>query len=122
MAGDILRTVNGGYNKADVLSKIDAYTVLIMTIDENLMSDAAVNAELLRIKEMPLRQNKKGMIFSKSGLATTALAVITKGFPLMSVNDEHTSNKCSKSSQEAIVSTCSKPCFPNLTPFETSSS
>lgn len=69
MAGDILRTVNGGYNKADVLSKIDAYTVLIMTIDENLMSDAAVNAELLRIREMPLRQNKKGMIFSKSGFS-----------------------------------------------------
>lgn len=34
-----------------------------------LRHDAAVNAELLRIREMPLRQNKKGMIFSKSGFS-----------------------------------------------------
>ena len=51
-------TVFGGYAKNDVLAKADAYNSLIMAIDNAMMSDAAINAELLKIRRMPMRKAK----------------------------------------------------------------
>ena len=63
-----LKTEKGGYDKKDVLAKIDAYNVLLIALDEMRMSDAAVNAELEKIRSMPLRK-AKGLIFAGSGFA-----------------------------------------------------
>ncbi|SHM16224.1 hypothetical protein [Ruminococcus flavefaciens] len=52
------KTALGGYNKDDVLAKIDAYTCLITAIDSAIMSDAAINAELLKIRHMPMKKAK----------------------------------------------------------------
>ena len=41
-------TVLGGYVKNDVLAKIDAYNALIDRISGMMISDAAINAELLK--------------------------------------------------------------------------
>ena len=51
-------TVLGGYVKKDVLDKIDAYNALIDRISGMMISDAAINAELLKIRHMPLRKAK----------------------------------------------------------------
>ena len=51
-------TVLGGYVKNDVLAKIDAYNALIDRISGMMISDAAINAELLKIRHMPLRKAK----------------------------------------------------------------
>ncbi|MCR5111179.1 MAG: hypothetical protein K6B38_09775 [Ruminococcus sp.] len=64
----VLRTEKGGYEKKDVLSKIDAYNTLILAIDEMRLSDAAVNAELEKIRNMPMRK-AKGLIFAGSGFS-----------------------------------------------------
>ncbi|MGN0617378.1 hypothetical protein [Ruminococcus flavefaciens] len=51
-------TVLGGYVKNDVLAKIDAYNALIDRISGMMISDAVINAELLKIRHMPLRKAK----------------------------------------------------------------
>ena len=56
--GNCLDSVFGGYDKKDVLAKTDAYNSLILAIDEANLSDAAINAELLKIRHMPLRKAK----------------------------------------------------------------
>ncbi len=53
-----LKSENGGYVKKDVLAKIDAYHSLIAEIDKMMISDAAINAQLLKIRHMPLRKAK----------------------------------------------------------------
>lgn len=63
-----LKTERGGYEKKDVLAKIDAYNVLLMSIDEMKISDAAVNAELEKIRSMPMRK-AKGLLFGGSGFS-----------------------------------------------------
>ena len=54
--GNCLDSVFGGYDKKDVLAKTDAYNSLILAIDEANLSDAAINAELLKIRHMPMRK------------------------------------------------------------------
>ena len=49
-------SVLGGYVKKDVIAKIDAYNKLINEIDGMMISDASINAELLKIRHMPLRK------------------------------------------------------------------
>lgn len=56
--GNCLDSVFGGYDKKDVLAKADAYSSLIEAIDKANLSDAAINAELLKIRHMPLRKAK----------------------------------------------------------------
>ena len=56
--GNCLDSVFGGYDKRDVLAKTDAYNSLILAIDEANLSDAAINAELLKIRRMPMRKAK----------------------------------------------------------------
>ena len=51
-------TALGGYDKKDVLAKIEAYNRLIDEIDGMMISDASINAELLKIRHMPLRKAK----------------------------------------------------------------
>lgn len=68
MEEKVLRTEKGGYEKKDVLSKIDAYNSLILALDEMKLSDAAVNAELEKIRNMPLNK-AKGFIFAGSGFS-----------------------------------------------------
>ena len=58
MAGMILDTVRGGYDKKDVLAKADAYNSLILLIEDGRISDDVINAELEKIKRMPLRKAK----------------------------------------------------------------
>ncbi|MBP5581261.1 MAG: hypothetical protein J6X85_05675 [Ruminococcus sp.] len=49
-------TALGGYVKNDVIEKIEAYNKLIEEIDRMMISDASINAELLKIRHMPLRK------------------------------------------------------------------
>ena len=42
-------TALGGYVKNDVIEKIEAYNKLIDEIDRMMISDASINAELLKI-------------------------------------------------------------------------
>ena len=49
-------TALGGYVKKDVLAKVEAYKKLIAEIDRMMISDASINAQLLRIRHMPLRR------------------------------------------------------------------
>ena len=65
----VLRTEGGGYNKNDVLNKIDAYNALIYSIDEMILSDSAVNAELEKIRSMPLRKADGFLFFKGSGFS-----------------------------------------------------
>ena len=56
MEKTILRSVFGGYNKKDVLAKTDAYNSLILIIESGRTSDAVINAELEKIRQMPVRK------------------------------------------------------------------
>ncbi len=51
-----LHTVWGGYNKKDVMRKIDAYKSLIVLLEKNSLSWARVNAELEKIHSAPIRK------------------------------------------------------------------
>ena len=64
----ILHDERGGYNKADVLAKTDAYNVLLIALDEMKMSVSAINAELEKIRSMPMRRTK-GFILSAKGFS-----------------------------------------------------
>lgn len=69
MEDKVLRIESGGYMKTDVLTKIDAYNALIFALDEMKMSDSAVNAELERIRSMPLRKAGGFLFFKGSGFS-----------------------------------------------------
>ena len=58
MSDQILDSVFGGYDKKCVLAKADAYNSLLMLIEEGKISDAVINAELLKIRRMPLKKAK----------------------------------------------------------------
>lgn len=62
MKNGILGTEKGGYNKIDVLTKIDAFMSLLMKI-QNGMSSADAKEALINIKNMPLNtvsENEEG--------------------------------------------------------------
>ena len=58
MSDQILESVLGGYDKKCVLAKTDAYNSLLMMIEEGMISDAVINAELLKIRRMPMKKAK----------------------------------------------------------------
>ena len=64
---NILRAVKGGYNKKDVLTKIDAYMSLLLSVQSGMPQENAL-AELERIKQMPLTVEKEGF-FAKTGFS-----------------------------------------------------
>lgn len=55
MKNGILAAVKGGYDKKDVLEKIDAFMSLVMKIQKGT-SSAEAKEELIKIKNMPLRE------------------------------------------------------------------
>ncbi len=62
MKNGVLGTEKGGYNKRDVLTKIDAYMSLLMKIQKGISSADAKEA-LIDIKNMPLNivpENEEG--------------------------------------------------------------
>lgn len=62
MKNGILGTEKGGYNKIDVLTKIDAFMSLLMKIQKG-MSSADAKEALINIKNMPLNtvsENEEG--------------------------------------------------------------
>lgn len=65
---DILRSEKGGYDKSQALMKIQAYNLLLMTI-ENGMSYDEVMKELERLRAMPINTVKSGRFFSKTGFS-----------------------------------------------------
>lgn len=48
----------GGYSKKEALAKTEAYNRLLSSIDDMKLSDAAINAELEKIRRMPLPRAK----------------------------------------------------------------
>lgn len=59
MADDIvLSQVTGGYDMKSVLMKHDAYASLLLMIEEGKVSDAVINAELEKVRQMPLKKAK----------------------------------------------------------------
>ncbi len=62
MKNGVLGTEKGGYDKRDVLEKIDAYMSLLMKIQKGISSADAKEA-LINIKNMPLNtvaENEEG--------------------------------------------------------------
>ncbi len=55
MKNGILGTEKGGYDKKDVLMKIDAYMTLLMKIQKGT-SSAEAKEDLIKIKNMPLKE------------------------------------------------------------------
>ena len=56
MEKTILESALGGYSKKDVLARTDAYNSLIVLIEGGRISDAVINAELEKIRQMPVRK------------------------------------------------------------------
>lgn len=69
MEAAVLRTVKGGYNKKEVLMKADAYTSLLLAVEQGSLTDAAINAELEKIRSMPLETAKGGLFGKGSGFS-----------------------------------------------------
>lgn len=63
----VFSSERGGYNKEDVLKKVEAYTAVLVMLHDNNMSLMRLNAELERIRSMPLRRLKVGFISTGSG-------------------------------------------------------
>lgn len=67
--GKVLKIEGGGYMQSDVLSKIDSYNALLIALDDIKLSDAVINAELSKIRNMPLRIAKGFLCFKGSGFS-----------------------------------------------------
>lgn len=69
ISGNILKVEKGGYERTDVLNKLDAYNSLLMLLGERRMSSAEIYSELDKIRSMPLGRVKVGRIFGGSGFS-----------------------------------------------------
>ncbi|MCR5600458.1 MAG: hypothetical protein K6G33_06950 [Ruminococcus sp.] len=69
MENEVLRTVRGGYDKGAVISKLDSYNTLLLMIEQGALSDAAINAELAKIRASPIPKAKGGLILKGSGFS-----------------------------------------------------
>ncbi|MCR4639759.1 hypothetical protein [Ruminococcus sp.] len=67
MRYDVLKNVKGGYNKTDVLTKLDALNALLMMAEQGIDS-SKILPELDRVRQLPLRQEKGGF-FGKIGFS-----------------------------------------------------
>lgn len=67
MGTEVLRSVKGGYNKADVMSKLDRMNIVLMAVKDGMRREEAI-AELESIKEQELRREKSGL-FGKTGFS-----------------------------------------------------
>lgn len=68
MKKQVLRSQKGGYNKAAVISKLDAYNTLIVAIQQGNMSRSEVMTELEYIRKMRMPTEKKGL-FGEAGFS-----------------------------------------------------
>ena len=59
MRSDILRSEKGGYNKTDVLTKIDALNALLMMAEEGVDS-SKILPELEKVRQRPISREKDG--------------------------------------------------------------
>ncbi|HNZ97956.1 hypothetical protein [Ruminococcus sp.] len=67
MRSEVLRSEKGGYNKTDVLTKIDALSALLMMAEEG-MDSSKIMPELEKVRQRPIRKEKDGF-FGKTGFA-----------------------------------------------------
>ena len=67
MSVEVLKSEKGGYNKTDVLAKLDACNALLFAVESGLPRDKAL-AELEKINGMELRREKAGF-FGKFGFS-----------------------------------------------------
>ena len=65
----ILKEVKGGYNKEQVLRRIDALNMLLLSLENGMDKETAMK-QLEAAKSMPLT-NEKGGFFSKKGFSVT---------------------------------------------------
>ncbi|PWJ13444.1 hypothetical protein [Ruminococcus flavefaciens] len=59
MRSEVLRSEKGGYNKTDVLTKLDALNALLMMAEEGVDS-SKILPELEKIRQRPMRKEKSG--------------------------------------------------------------
>ena len=59
MRSEVLRSEKGGYNKTDVLTKIDALNALLMMAEEGVDS-SKILPELEKVRQRPMRKEKGG--------------------------------------------------------------
>lgn len=59
MRSEVLRSEKGGYNKTDVLTKIDALNALLMMAEEGVAS-SKILPELEKVRQRPMRKEKSG--------------------------------------------------------------
>ena len=59
MRSEVLRSEKGGYNKTDVLTKIDALNALLMMAEEG-MDSSKILPELEKVRQRPIRKEKGG--------------------------------------------------------------
>ncbi|MCQ2469231.1 MAG: hypothetical protein MJ100_05420 [Ruminococcus sp.] len=62
-----LEEARGGYEKVDVMVKVDSYNTLIMAVENNLMTEEEVLDDLNRIRNYPLRKTKKSLFSMQMG-------------------------------------------------------
>ena len=67
MRSEVLRSEKGGYNKTDVLTKIDALNALLMMAEEGVDS-SKILPELEKVRQRPMRKEKGGF-FGTIGFA-----------------------------------------------------
>ena len=59
MRSEVLRSEKGGYNKTDVLTKIDALNALLMMAEEGVDS-SKILPELEKVRQRPISREKDG--------------------------------------------------------------
>lgn len=59
MRSEVLRSEKGGYNKTDVLTKLDALNALLMMAEEGVAS-SKILPELEKVRQRPMRKEKSG--------------------------------------------------------------
>jgi len=67
MRPEVLRSQKGGYNKNDVLTKIDALSALLMMAEEGVDS-SRILPELEKVRQLLIRKEKDGF-FGKMGFS-----------------------------------------------------
>lgn len=68
MEAIILKSEKGGYNKNSVLTKIDAYNVLLLMAENGQLERDKLIAEFENAEKMELKREKSGF-FGKSGFS-----------------------------------------------------
>lgn len=68
MGMEVLKSVKGGYNKAAVLAKLDAYNAILFMAEDGSASPETLSAELEKAGALELTREKSGF-FGKYGFS-----------------------------------------------------